>query len=95
MISYLLFLLKENFAEFNVFKNQIYMKYLITFVFALILVYFISVITSEDGGKIPIYWFFVLILVPRILGGVFPKLKELGIGTIHFIPNLINYIRSK
>lgn len=73
-------------------------KYLIInfLVFSIIsfsILYFLE--NDNDDSKISPYWFILAVSLPIILRFLFPKLKELGVGTSYFFPNLYDYFKEK
>lgn len=75
------------------------MKYkgvIISFAFFLVAGFLVMLFTEKNEEQhFSHYWIILALFLPIILRFIFPKLKELEIGTSNFIPNLWSYFFKK
>lgn len=71
-------------------------KAILNFLIFFLIAFFIFLFIGNDN-KTPSspYWFLLAIMLPILLRIIFPKLKELEIGTSKFFPNLYKYFKKK
>lgn len=66
---------------------------LITFVIVAGITLLILTDNNPQNGVSP-YWLILALSLPQILKA-FPKMRELGVGTVNFFPNLFTYFQTK
>lgn len=71
------------------YKNQI-----IVFGVFLIVGFCLFFFKGESKTSSPFFLVLAFLIAP-ILGFLFPRLKELGIGTSSFLPNILRYFKEK
>lgn len=70
--------------------------FLLVFSFFFGFVYLVATFSeAKTNNENNYYWFLGILLLMLVLRLAFPKLKELGIGTVDFIPNLYRLIKGK
>lgn len=69
---------------------------IIVFLISFIIVYFLlnTIDLESDNRNIGVYWLLLIIIAIPIIKFLFPKLREMGIGSAEFIPNLFKFLRK-
>lgn len=73
-------------------SKKIIINFVVFFIVTIILLLIFGKNNTESHSS---YWLILAVSFPVILRFIFPSLKELGIGTSEFLPNLMKLINSK